>query len=363
MVAAGARAVFQLVGGAVSDRFAPRTLMLISNLVRGLATAAITAIVSAGVAQLWHLYFLSVVFGVVDAFFFPASMSLVPMLLIKEHLMAGNALLRGTNRLMALVGPAVAGLVIANQSLGLAFAIDTATFVFAAIMIWLMREQNRESSASAASDGTTGELAGRSGLLSSIAEGLRYAWRHPLVRELLFFVAVIEFSFVGPSSVGLAAMAKNRFEAQGGATALGWMLSALGGGMLLGMVIAGSMNLTRGRGKLVIGSSFLVAFCLAGLGVAGSVLWAGVLLGLIGIGGGLANLTILAMLQSETERRMLGRVMGLLMFGSSVLEPLSFALAGVMADINLTILFIAGGALMLATCLLSLTGRGLLTSD
>jgi MFS family permease len=141
MVAGGARAIFQLLGGALSDRFSPRTLMLASNIVRALVTAAITAVVLAGVTRLWHLYVLSVIFGLVDAFFFPAYMSIVPMLVVNEQLPAGNALLRGTARFMGLIGPAAAGVVIATQSLGMAFAIDTGTFVIAAVSIWLMKSK------------------------------------------------------------------------------------------------------------------------------------------------------------------------------------------------------------------------------
>jgi MFS family permease len=361
MVAGGARAIFQLLGGALSDRFSPRTLMLASNIVRALVTAAITAVVLAGVTRLWHLYVLSVIFGLVDAFFFPAYMSIVPLLVVHEQLPAGNALLRGTARFMSLIGPAFAGVVIATESLGMAFAIDTATFVFAAGSIWLMKGE-RSGVTDEDSPGAA-EPAGVKGLLGSIKEGLRYAWGNPLIRALLFFVAVIEFSFVGPSSVGLAAMAKNRFGAQGGASALGWMLSAFGGGMLLGMLVAGSIRAIRRRGKLVIEVMFLMGFGLALVGFATQVAWASLMLILIGLGGGLANIMILALLQSKTDKRMLGRVMGLMMFAISVLEPLSYALAGVMADANLTLVFVGGGAVILLTSLASLATPALRKAD
>ena len=361
MVAGGARAIFQLLGGALSDRFSPRTLMLASNIVRALVTAAITAVVLAGATRLWHLYVLSVVFGLVDAFFFPAYMSIVPMLVVNEQLPAGNALLRGTARFMSLIGPAVAGVVIATQSLGMAFAIDTGTFVFAAVSIWLMK--SKRSGMTTEEEPVAGEPAGLKGLFGSIKDGLRYAWGHPLIRALLFFVAVIEFSFVGPSTVGLATMARNRFGAQGGATALGWMLSSFGGGMLLGMLVAGSIRALRRRGRLVIEVMLLLGFGLALVGFATQVMWASVMLTLIGLGGGLANIIILALLQSKTDKRMLGRVMGLMMFAISVLEPLSYALAGVVADVNLTIVFVGGGAVILLTSLISVASPALRKAD
>jgi MFS family permease len=360
MVAGGARALFQLLGGALSDRFSPRMLMLVSNIVRALVTAAITAIVFAGVTRLWHLYLLSIAFGLVDAFFFPAYMSIVPRLVMTEHLAAGNALLRGTARFMALIGPATAGVIISTQSLGMAFAIDTVTFVLATASIYLMK---REPPIGLHTEERAGnENAGRLALFRSIHEGLRYAWGNPLIRALLFFIAAIEFSFVGPSSVGLAALAKYRFGSEG-ARSLGWMMSSFGGGMLIGMLVAGSIKVARRQGRLVIGVTFVFGLGLALLGFSTQLVSACALLAFIGMGGGLANIIILAMVQAKTDKRMLGRVMGLMMFAMSLLEPLSFALAGAMADANLRVLFAASGAIILATSVFSLGSRALRSSD
>ena len=363
MVAGGARATFQLVGGALSDRFSPRTLMLGSNIVRAIVTIAITAVVLADVTRLWHLYILALIFGVVDGFFVPAYMSVVPRLVTDELLPAGNALLRGTARFMGLVGPAMAGLVISQQSLGMAFAIDAGTFVCATATVWLMKPQRADTDAEAETKRAASlSSAGLKGLFKSIADGLRYAWNQPLIRALFFFLAAIEFSFVGPSSVGLASLAKTRFEAEG-AAALGWMLSAFGGGMLVGMLVAGSIKVVRRRGLLAIGGTFVLGLGLTLVGVAPHVVWACITLAFVGLGGGLGNIMILALIQSKTDKQMLGRVMGLLLFAASVLEPLSYALAGLAADVNLTILFVVGGGIMLVVTFISLMGGTLRSTD
>jgi MFS family permease len=361
MVAGGARALFQLLGGALSDRFSMRTLMLVSNIVRAIVTAAITVVVLAGITRLWHLYVLSLVFGLVDAFFLPAYMSIVPKLVVTEYLAASNALLRGTARFMALIGPVTAGVIISTHSLGMAFAIDTATFVFAAALIWLMKK--RPPISPDPEELTGNEKAGRLSLFQSIKEGLVYAWRHPLIRALLFFIAAIEFSFVGPSSVGLPALARQRFGFEQGATSLGWLMSSFGGGMLAGMLIAGSIKVARRQGRVVIGVTFAFGLGLALVGFSTHLVWACATLAFIGLGGGLANIVILALVQAKTDKRMLGRVMGLMMFGMSLLEPLSFALAGAMADKNITMLFAASGAIILATALLSLGSSALRSTD
>jgi MFS family permease len=363
MVAAITRATFQLFGGALSDRFSPRSLMLISNIVRALVSGVLTALVVLSVAELWHLYILAAIFGLVDAFFFPAYMSIIPMVVVKEDLQAGNALLRGTNRFMGFVAPALAGAVISKIGLGIAFAIDTFTFVFAALMLLPMKQVMRIGAQGEGSEGEAKDAAQKEGVLKSIAEGLRYAWRHRLIRALLLFISAFEFSYAGIGGVGLPAFAKSRFGQEEAGSALGWMMSAFGGGMLIGMLLAGSIKLTKRRGKVLIGLIFMIGIGFIMLGFASNVISAGLVLVFIGIGGGLSSIILMAWIQECTEPRMLGRVMGIFMLGVSVLEPLSFAIAGVMADINLRLLFIGGGIISLLTAVTSLASRTLRASD
>ena len=365
MVGGAARAVFQLVGGAVSDRLSLRAILLISNVVRALVSAVLTSVILFGVTRYWHLIVLSLIFGLVDAFFHPAFLAFIPRLIEKDHLTAGNALMRGTNRLMGMIGPAAAGLVIYAVSMASAFALDAATFVFAAATVWLMREPKLP--ASQESELNSEEFATLKGLLGSIIEGLRYAWRDPLIRTLLGFVTAVEFSFVGASGVGLAVLAKNRFSggeatSQGGA-AFATILSALGAGALIGMIVAGSIQTPRRRGRLVVGLSSMIGIGLMLLGFAPNVIIASIVFGFVGLSGGMANIIILAWIQSRTDSHMLGRVMALVMFTVSVIEPLSLALAGLVADFNVTLMFAAAGAILLAASALSLASRTLRTAD
>lgn len=365
MVGGGARAAFQLVGGALSDRISLRAILLISNLVRALVSSLIAVIVVLGITQFWHLVVLALVFGLVDAFFYPAFLAVIPRLVEKEQLTSGNALMRGTNRLMGMIGPAVAGLVIYKVSLPAAFAMDTITFVFAATTVWFIKDRKLPAPPEAESNkGETGKVRG---LLGSIREGITYVWRDPLLRALLLFVTAVEFSFVGASEVGLAVLAKNRFgggeATEQGAAAFAAMLSAFGAGALIGMIAAGSVEMPRRRGKLVAGLSFALGVGMVMLGLASSVFTAAIVFGLIGLCGGMANIIILAWMQSRTELTMLGRVMALVMFTVSVIEPLSLALAGLTADSNITLMFVAAGAIMLVTSGVSLASSTMRTSD
>lgn len=99
------RALFMLVGGALTDRFTPRRLMINSNLGCMALTGLLAALVATNLTQLWMLYVLALFFGLADAFFFPAQTSIVPKLVGRDQLQAGNAMIQGTAHLSKFVGP------------------------------------------------------------------------------------------------------------------------------------------------------------------------------------------------------------------------------------------------------------------
>ena len=113
MAAAIPRAVFMLFGGVVSDRLSPRLVMLVSNTAQGVLVALLAFLVFAGTVELWHLYILMVIFGIVGAFFLPAMMTMIPRLVSKDRLEAANSLVIATSQLSAFIGPASAGFVVA----------------------------------------------------------------------------------------------------------------------------------------------------------------------------------------------------------------------------------------------------------
>ena len=103
------RAILMLVGGVASDRRSPRSIMIVTNAVRGVVTALLGLLVLTGGLQFWELIVLAGLFGVMDAFFFPAQGTIVPGIVPPERLEAANALAQGTRQLMGLIGPPWAG--------------------------------------------------------------------------------------------------------------------------------------------------------------------------------------------------------------------------------------------------------------
>lgn len=348
------RAVFMLLGGAITDRFSPRRVMLASNLMRMLLTALLCIAVLTETIQLWMLFFSALLFGLADAFFYPAQSSIVPQIVGREQIESGNALVQITAQFASFLGPALGGLIIANLSgaasiqaleaagrapqaagIGAAIALNSASFLVAALALKLMRSGNH-----AASTASTARQ-----LLSSIAEGVRVVWRDPIFRVIVLLTSAINFCIVGPISVGMPVLADARYAE--GAAALGVIYSSFGGGALFGAIVGGSTKAPRRLGATVmtlitlLGALWITYSIALPLGVAVAV---GVVIGLTV---GYANVVMISWLQKRTEPERLGRVMSIVMLGSVGLGPLSSLFAGALAEVDLGLLFAVSGALLI----------------
>jgi MFS family permease len=188
-------------------------------------------------------------------------------------------------------------------------------------------------------------------VMAGIGAVLRAVWRDPVLRAVLMIVTMINFLLAGPLSVGLPALAHARFVE--GAAALGSMFAAFGGGMLLGTLGGGALMEPRGRGWLLFGIIGVIGAGLALLGMVGSAALAAVVLAIMGVANGFGYVLMLTWLHKRTEATMLGRVMSLVLFAGWVLAPPSQLVAGVVVDLNVSLLFVIAGILLVLTALIA----------
>jgi len=335
MAAAVPRAVLMLAGGALTDRFSPRRVLMATASARSLLVAAIAVLAWLNVIHLWHIYALSLLFGVADAFSFPAGSALMPTLVASEQLPAANSVFASTAHLSGILGPAPAGIVVKTWGIAQAFFLDAVSFLFVIAALWRVPERPKPPVPAAK----------RPSMLHSIGEGLRYVLKDSALRSLVMLTAALNFCMTGPVSVGLATMAKFRF---GSAAAFGTLLSCFSGGALAGMVLAGIMKRPPRRGLLLVGISFLMGLGLLMVGLSYRLVPIAVTLAFMGIGAGFVNVHIMSWMQGRVERQVLGRVMSVLMFSAIGLLPISLLVAGFVAQAHLSAMFVASGALVLA---------------
>jgi len=326
MTAGIPRAALMLAGGAATDRFSSRSVMLVSNIMRCGIVTLLTVLVYTNRVHLWHLYGIAAAFGAFDAFFYPAYVSIVPSLLEPEQLAAGNSLMQGSAQLTGLIGPATAGAAIGVVGLSAAFGADAVSFLVSVTMLALIT--------------TAVTPAPAQPLVTSIREGVAYALAHPVIRSLLVAFATMNLFLTGPFAVGAPLLARVRF---GGATSLGLLFSSFGAGALAGTVVSGRDRRERSLGPMLVTTYVIAGLTMIALGLI-PYLWlsASVLL-LLGVIVGYSNVQMMAYLQRQTEPEKMGRVMSLIMFCAHGLLPLSYVLSGAISRIGVTVLFLFSG--------------------
>ncbi|HKO98658.1 MAG TPA: MFS transporter [Pyrinomonadaceae bacterium] len=362
MTATAMRVAFQLVGGAISDMVSQRKMMIASSLVRAVVCGTLTALVLVDRIRIWHLFIIVAVFGMADAFFLPALKAFIPGVIPKERLVVGNSLLNTSSLLAMFLGPSLAGIFISVVGTGAAFAFDTASFLFVALCLLLMRRQS-------SSEASPEQIAARADsrrkhLLSSIGEGLRYTYYEPTLRALLTITAVVEFAFAGPFTVGLASLANVKFAGQ--AVAFGALLSSLGGGLLVGTLVVGATHARFSFGKTILWLTTGLGFGLTLLGVVPNVFWACALMAIMGIIAGYTQVLMASWLQSKSDPHLRGRVISVVMLSAYGLTPLSYMLTGALTQISVSFMFIVTGLLLLvalAICAFGSSGRALILSN
>ncbi len=336
VVQAVPRALLMVVGGALADRFSPRLTMLGSMGLRAVFVAPLAVLVITGRVQMWEVYGISAVLGIVGAFFMPARTSILPKVVADHELEPGNAVLNVTGQASVIVGPVVGGIIVSAFGVGWAFAGDAACFAIGLLFVLWLPAASRAASGAPHPDG---------GLGGQIAAGFRYAWDNIGIRVTLIVIAIIDFGANGAIGVGLPTLAHGRFAA--GAGGLGILLGAWGVGATAGALSAGFVPPPKRFGWLIVLLCAWLGVGMTAVGLVPSLVPAALLMAYSGVGTGVVNTYGISWLQRRTDSAMQGRVMSLVMLASMGLTPVAYAVSGAIAQANPTLLFVIAGGMML----------------
>jgi MFS family permease len=322
--------IFVLLGGVVGDRLSRRAVMLASDAGRFVTQAVAAVLLISGHARFWELLVLFGLNGFAQAFFNPASVGLVPSLVEDESLQSANALLDFARNGAATLGQLLGGALVTLASPGVAFAIDSGTFVVSAIALAMLRLP--KSSMTVKPVGS---------LLSDLREGWgefrsrEWLWVGTLHISLLNAFALVAFFALGPVVAS---------RSLGGGIAWGVVGAAFAVGMMAGSAVALRMRPKR-RLLAAFGAIFLAAPQLALLALAAPL--PAVALGAF-LGGAQASFwgaLWTTTMQREVPGSSLARVAAYSQLGSLVLAPLGYAVVGfIAADIGVSATLWIGAA-------------------
>lgn len=353
------RALFMLMGGAVTDRLSPQKVMLISNSIRMVLFSALAIAVIGENVTLWMLYAAALALGLIDAFFVPAQGSIVPRLVPKEQLRHANSMIQTSTQLSYLAGPLLAGGMIGFiakgnaaggniTGTGIAFAVDACTFLVSVVTLLLLGKS------SVAQKKSIAEGEAPPNLIKSIKSGIMSILESTSIRTIFMMVLLYSFFLQGPLYVGIPVLANTRYR--GAVTAYGIIMSSYGLGALAGTAIGTAFPnpLPQRRGILLLGLTSLQGLCFALLGIISSTALAAINILIMGMAMGYVNLLFVTFLQRYSSPEMLGRTMSFYFFSMALLYPLSTTLTGYLVGYNPTIVYIIAGILLAARVLITL---------
>jgi MFS family permease len=280
--------------GTAADRLNQRKLLMLTQATMGMLALVLGVLTIAGVVRLWHVYMFAFLSGSAAALDAPVRQTFVAEMVGDADLTNAVALNSTSFNAAQMIGPAVAGLLIARVGIGWAFLLNGLSF--AAVLISMSFFRLSELRTSARAHRST----------SGFLEGLRYVWRKPDLRAILIMLFVIgTFGLNFP--IFISTMAVNVFHSD--ARGFGLLSSIMAVGTLSGALFAAS----RQRPSL---ASLLVGAGVFGLGCTLAALapgywWFGAALMILGAAGVIFTNGTNSIMQLSTEPAMRGRVMAL----------------------------------------------------
>nr|WP_040402773.1 MFS transporter [Alkalibacillus haloalkaliphilus] len=332
------RLLFMLIGGAIADRVNKATVMLLSDFTKAVLLVLVIGLLVFDLVSIWVLVGLAFLFGLLDAFFWPASSSLFPKLVDKKQLTRANSIVHTTQRFSVIAGPLIAGVVIGFGSYELMFGLVSIMLLLAAVVdIYLRRRVGLGQE----------EQQEHQSVWRSVIDGLRYVKQSPFLLTLMLTSVSLNLFLSGPLQMGLPIFARNVIG--GGEFTYSLLSGLLGVGMLIGAVIVGIININRRRGlvslvSIVALGVFMVIFSLTG------ELWISlVAISLVGLTMSIIDVPILSAIQANTDEDYIGRMMSLISFASMGLLPVSFLLTSLFISLGFSvdeIIFVASCCLL-----------------
>ena len=343
--------LFLLVGGVAVDRLPRFRIMLASDAINTCVVGLIAVLAQLGLLEVWHIYAASVVFGLAEAFFYPAYSASVPQIVPAEALPSANALTSLSWQMSGVVGPSLGAILVALGGTAAAFGLDSLSFLVSALCLVPLRRVMLPTSAER-----------RGSPVADMREGLATVLASPWLWISILVFGFINVTDAGPRNIALPFLIHDHLGL--GVEALGLVASAFSIGSIAGAVAIGRLRRIRRRGPLAYGAIALGGLMIACYGLAPSLAFLAGCAFVYGLCFSAVGLVWTNTLQEMVPPDKLGRVSSIDALGSFVLMPAGFAAAGWLTDsIGPVRVFLLGGVTTIALALLGLLHRGVRSLD
>jgi MFS family permease len=307
------------VAGVLTDRWSRYHVLVVTQILSLVQATVLAWLCLAGVVQIWEIIVLSIILGCINAFDVPARHSFViDMVEKKEDLGNGIAL----NSLMfngaRLIGPSIAGIMLASTSEGICFLLNAISYIFVIISLMMMRLQIKKTQRK------------EKHISSELREGFRYVFGFAPIKHLLILLSIS--SLMGMSySVLMPVFAKEILH--GGSHTFGFLMGAAGFGALMGALFLASRKSVLKLGRIVPASTIVFGAGLLGLSFSRIFPLSLLLMIFIGLGMMMQTAASNTILQTITDDDKRGRVMSFYTMAIMGTAPFGSLIAGWLAKV------------------------------
>jgi predicted MFS family arabinose efflux permease len=304
--------LFSLIGGVVADRVERRKILLASQYVQMFSAAVLTLLVTTGLVHVWQILCLSFVSGFAQAFGAPAYSALIPTLVDKDDMPNAIALNSIQFNVAVMVGPALAGLVLAKLGEKWCFGLNALSFLAPIVSLSII---------------TTRFLPVKTTetVFSSLKQGIQFTRKQGSM-EALIVLAFCMTALGMPMRTYIPVFVKDIFHR--GPETYGNLLALMGLGSILGSLSIASAGNMRRKGLVALGALLCLGAGISAFALSKSVRISGVILVLVGASMMAVFATVNSLVQLIVTNEMRGRVMSVYNFAFRGGMPLGNLLSG-----------------------------------
>ncbi len=305
-----------LFGGVIVDQFPKKKILLATQTASMILAFTLGTLTLTGVVTVWMIGVCAFLLGIVTAIDSPARQAFISEIVTKEQLPSAIALNSGIFNAARVIGPSVAGVLIALIGTGGAFIVNGFSYIAVLIaLLWMKVQFPTERRKLHA--------------ISAIKEGLSYSFTHPIIRTLIIFTGVSSV-FGWSYTTVMPLIAQNTFHL--GAAGLGYLYAASGLGSLLATLLIATFSKKISPEFFILGGSILFAISLILFSYTSHLLIGLILLFLTGLGLLSQFAMMNTVIQSLVSSELRGRVISIYILMFIGLTPVGNIAAGWMAE-------------------------------
>lgn len=309
---------FAPFAGVYVDRWNKHKTLIFTQAISMLQAFALAVLTLTGSIKIWHIMLLSIILGLTNAFDMPVRQSFI-IEIIEDRKDLANAIALNSSlvNITRLIGPAVAGIIVAEFGEGICFMVNGVTFIAVIIALLFMRIKRTKLTNV------------HRHVFTELKEGFKYSFGFPPIRDMLILLAVLSFAIM-QYTVLMPVFAKDILR--GGSDMLGFLMASTGVGALIGALYLASRKSVLGLGKIMTISAFLFGITIIIFAFSKNFILSMAILLFAGVGFIAIIATSNTMLQTITDDDKRGRVMSFFTMAFMGVAPFGSLAAGAVAD-------------------------------